>query len=82
MTEFNGLSSVAYGMGYYILSRRYRIAGYLHGVLIFAFFARQNNLVKINSYKKHKYIEPHATNVFCEVYNVTNDASVKITSSC
>ena len=30
----------------------YRIAGYLRGVPIFAFFARQNNLVKINSYKR------------------------------
>ena len=30
----------------------YRIASYLHGVPIFAFFARQNNLVKIISYKK------------------------------
>ena len=30
----------------------YRIAGYLHGMPTFAFFARQNNLVKINSYKR------------------------------
>ena len=28
----------------------YCIAGYLCGVLIFAFFMRQNNLAKINSY--------------------------------
>ena len=27
----------------------YRIAGFLRGMLIFAFFTRQNNLVKINS---------------------------------
>ena len=30
----------------------YRIASYLHRVPIFTFFARQNNLVKINSYER------------------------------
>ena len=30
----------------------YSIAVYLHEVPIFAFFVRQNNLVKINSYER------------------------------
>ena len=34
----------------YYKSSEYRIAGFLHRVLIFAFFTMQNDLVKINSH--------------------------------
>ena len=34
----------------------YRIASFLHGVLIFAFFTRQNDLMKINSHWRNVYV--------------------------
>ena len=54
----------------------YHIAGYLHGVPIFAFFTRQNNLVKIYSYERTridrimlKWFYPLANKARCTRYS-------------
>ena len=56
--EFNLENEVHVVKAYYTIiysqlhSLYYRIASYLHRVPIFAFFVRQNNLMKINSYER------------------------------
>ena len=49
---------------------RYCIAGYLHGVLIFAIFRESTNLVKINSYESSG-TNVHVFGAVCHVSNMS-----------